>query len=211
MQSVAKRSVSFGNPLKCLLCYLLAFSLPLAALATAQWVVYPYRLAGTAPNVAQNLLTLRPNLVRWFPALEQAARDCAAPVAVTPEALRLVLANRDRLWLTFVAACALAAWVFSLLLPLLWRCRFHGAVNAARRTQAAIVSYRLRLGLIVLANLAMAFLVWQFGVRLIAGRTVWDWLAYFTPYALHPLAALAVFRLAAPSSLSGRHGFFKRI
>lgn len=203
--------IRFSNHLKCLLCYLLAFLLPLLALGGGLWLIYPYRLAGTAPNVAQNALNWLPGLNRLFPALREMASLAAEPTSLASEALRQALARRETIWQLFASACGLAGWGLTLLIQLLWRARFHSAVGAAARTQAAIRGYRLgMLGLLIL-NLGLAALVWGLGVRFITGRTLWDYLVYFLPYGLNPLAALAAYRLAAPPVISGRRGFFKRI
>lgn len=203
--------IRYSNRCKCLLCYLLAFALPLLWLAAAVWFLYPYRLAGTAPNVAANLLALCPGLEGLLPALGQTAQACATPDGLSPEALRLALAARDQVWLLFVAGCALFAWGMTLLLQLIWRARFSSAVCAASQTAKAIRSYRLRMLLLALVNGLTAALVWLAGVRFIAGRGLWDIATYFFPYLLHLLAAWMVFRLAAPAAISGRHGFFKRL
>ena len=203
--------IRYSNRCKCLLCYLLAFALPLLWLAAAVWFLYPYHLAGTAPNVAANLLSLFPWLEKLLPSLAQTARACAAPDGLSPQALRVALAERERVWLWFVAGCALLAWGLTLLVQLIWRARFSSAVGAASRTDRAIRSYRLRMVLLAVINSLIAALVWLAGVRFIEDRGLWDSLAYFLPYLLHLLAAWLVFRLAAPAAISGRHGFFKRL
>lgn len=203
--------IRFSNHLKCLLCYLLAFLLPLLALGGGLWLIYPYRLAGTAPNVAQNILNWLPGLEQLFPALREMASLAADPSTLTPEALRLALTQRETIWQLYASVCGLAGWGLTLLIQLLWRARFHSAIGAAARTQAAIRGYRLgMLGLLVL-NLGLAALVWGLGVRFITERTCWDYLVYFLPYGLNLLAAFVAYRLAAPPVISGRRGFFKRI
>lgn len=203
--------IRYSNRCKCLLCYLLAFALPLLWLAAAVWFLYPCRLAGTAPNVAANLLSLCPGLEKALPSLPQTARACAAPDGLSPEALRLALAARERVWLAFTTSCALLAWGLTLLVQLIWRARFSSAVGAAIRTGRAIRSYRLRMVLLAGINGLTAALVWLAGVRYIGDRGLWDVLTYFLPYPLHLMAAWLVFRLAAPAAISGRHGFFKRL
>lgn len=203
--------VRFSNRLKCLLCYLLAFSLPLLALGAGLGLIYPYRLAGTAPNVAQNILRWLPGLEGPLPILGEMASLAADPSAPGPEALRQALAHRETVWLLFAAGCSLAGWGLTLLIQLLWRIRFRSAIGAADRTHAAIRHYRLDMLLLLALNGGLAALVWGLGVRFISGRTLWDYLAYFLPFGLNLLAALLVYRLAAPPAISGRHGFFKRI
>ena len=78
-------------------------------------------------------------------------------------------------------------------------------------TTRAIRSYRLTMLVIAALNAAMAALVWFWGVRLIPGRTLWDYVVSFGIFALLPLSAAAVSRLAASPAISGRHAFFKRI
>lgn len=203
--------IRFSNRLKCLLCYLLAFSLPLLALWAGLGLIYPYRLAGTAPNVAQNALQWLPGLKTLFPAIDEMASLAAESSSPVPEALRQALARRETIWQLFIAVCGLAGWGMTLLLQLLWRIRFHRTVGAADRTRVAIRHYRLNLLLLLALNGGLAALIWGLGVRFIPGRTLWDYLAYFLPYGLNLLAAFWVFRLAAPPAISGRHGFFKRM
>lgn len=203
--------IRYSNRCKCLLCYLLAFALPLLWLAAAVWFLYPCRLAGTAPNVAANLLSLCPGLEKLLPSLTQTAQLCAVPEGLGGQAFRVALVARERVWLAFTTGCALLVWGLTLLFQLGWRARFSSAVGAASQTGRAIRSYRLRMILLAGINGLMAALVWLAGVRFIGDRGLWDALTYFLPYPLHLLAAWLVFRLAAPAAISGRHGFFKRL
>ena len=203
--------IRYSNRCKCLLCYLLAFALPLLWLAAAVWFLYPCRLAGTAPNVAANLLSLCPGLEKLLPSLTQTAQLCAVPEGLGGQAFRVALVARERVWLAFTTGCALLVWGLTLLVQLGWRVRFSSAVGAASQTGRAIRSYRLRMILLAGINGLMAALVWLAGVRFIGDRGLWDVLTYFLPYPLHLLAAWLVFRLAAPAAISGRHGFFKRL
>jgi hypothetical protein len=123
---------------------------------------------------------------------------------ITEEAIRQAITPRT-------ALCVLCAWVLTLLLQLFWRCTRRAAIQPARATQRAVHTYRLMMLFVWGASLGCAALVWQFGVRLIAGRTLWDLIAYFVFYLLLPFPAAIVSRLAAPSILSGRHAFFKRL
>mgnify|MGYP006976136665 CR=1 FL=1 len=203
--------IRYSNRCKCLLCYLLAFALPLLWLAAAVWFLYPCRLAGTAPNVAANLLSLCPGLEKLLPSLTQTAQLCAVPEGLGGQAFRVALVARERVWLAFTTGCALLVWGLTLLVQLGWRARFSSAEGAASQTGRAIRSYRLRMILLAGINGLMAALVWLAGVRFIGDRGLWDVLTYFLPYPLHLLAAWLVFRLAAPAAISGRHGFFKRL
>lgn len=194
------------NRLKCLVCYLACFALPVLWQFIGLWLIYPYKLASTAPNVAAALTKLAP-----LPALTSLAQRCAFPASAAPEAIRAAMAVRQQSWLAFVAACALAAWLATLILQLIWRGANHKPTQAARATQAAILAYRLNMLIIWLCNAAVAAGLWFFGVRRIAGFALWDALCYFGVYLLNPLAAICVSRLAAPPTLSARHGFFKRL
>ena len=110
-----------------------------------------------------------------------------------------------------IAAAALAAWLITLAVQLLWRAGQRSAIQPARATRRAIRTYRLTLLWLCAVNAAFAAVVWLAGVRWIPGRTGWDLAAYFGCYALNVLAAAAVSRLAAPPAISGRHAFFKRL
>ena len=161
--------IRYSNRCKCLLCYLLAFALPLLWLAAAVWFLYPCRLAGTAPNVAANLLSLCPGLEKLLPSLTQTAQLCAVPEGLGGQAFRVALVARERVWLAFTTGCALLVWGLTLLVQLGWRVRFSSAVGAASQTGRAIRSYRLRMILLAGINGLMAALVWLAGVLLETG------------------------------------------
>jgi len=180
--------IRFTNRIKCLLCYLIVFPLPLLWQALALRWIYPYKLAGTAPELMEALR---------FITSEEAS-------------LQSLLAARESNWLMLIFLCAVAAWVLVLLLQLLWRFSRRKS-GGFRATQRAVHTYRLMMLFVWGISLGCAALVWQFGVRLIAGRTLWDLIAYFAFYLILPLPAAVVSRLAAPSILSGRHAFFKRL
>lgn len=204
---MARLRVRYACRIKCLLCYLICFSLPLLWQLAAVGLIYPRKLAGTAPDAARGLGVL-------FPFLEGALRPLAlacTPVSAQPQALRAAMAAREQSWLLFVCACALLAWLLTLLLQLLWRFSHRSPVQTARATRRAIRDYRLTLVWICLLNAAFAALVWLAGAKTVAGLNLWDIAAYFGCYPLTALAALAVSRLAAPAVLSGRHAFFKRL
>ena len=197
----------WSNRVKCLVCYLVCFALPLLWQAAASLWIYPLKLTGTAPNVALHLQAALP----FSPAPLDALARSGEAVAATPEALRAALFSREQSWLWFLAACALAAWLITLAVQLLWRAGRRSAIQPARAARRAIRTYRLTLLWLCAVNAAFAAVVWLAGVRWIPGRTGWDLAAYFGCYALNVLAAAAVSRLAAPPAISGRHAFFKRL
>lgn len=194
--------------LKPLLCYLICFALPLLWQYAGLVWVYPYKLANTAPSIAQMLQALLP--VQLAP-LEAAAAQAALPTVSDPALWRSVLTLRDDHWRLFVAICFLVAWAVTLLIQLWWRMRHSKAINAARLARRAKSTYRLNLLLIIAVNAAVALILWLCGVQHIPGRTLWDMLVYFPAYGLNVLAAMACFRLAAPPAISGKHAFFKRL
>lgn len=134
-----------------------------------------------------------------------------AAADAAPQAVRAAMTVREQSWLALVAVCALAAWLVTLIAQLIWRGANHKPTQAARATQAAILAYRLNMLVIWLCNAAFAAALWFLGARQIAGFAQWDALCYFGAYLLNPLAAICVSRLAAPPTLSARHGFFKRL
>lgn len=191
------------RPLACLLCYLIAFSLPLLwQYAALRWV-YPVYLAATAPPVAESLS-------RLFPAAQELVAF-TLPANASAQAHRAAQTALEEQWFLFVMLCAGAAWGLTLLLQLFWRFTRRAAIQPARATQRAVRAYRILMTGVWAVNLLAAGFLWRFGVSLIAGRTHWDWLCYFGAHALNVLAALVTSRLAAPSALSGRHAFFKRL
>lgn len=194
--------------IKPLLCYLLCFALPVLWQYAGLWLVYPYKLANTAPAIADTLLRLLPLRPA---ALEAAAMEAALPTVSDPSLWTAALAARDEHWRLFVAVCFLIAWAATLLIQLWWRIRHSKAINAAKLSRRAKRSYRFNLLLIALLNAAVAALVYLSGVQHIPGRMVWDYLVYFPAYGLNVLAAMICFRLAAPPAISGKHAFFKRL
>ncbi len=191
-----------GNVIACLLCYAAAFAVPVLWQYVALVLIYPWKLAATAPDAAAHLLDAFP----FLPLAELAAKTAenAAP-------LRDVLALREEVWLGILTACAGLCWMFTLILQLIWRFTHRKAILGARQTVRAIRSYRLTLLVIWVLNSLFAGFLWRFGVQFIPGRTLWDYAVSFGIYLLLPLAAIVVSRLAAPPAISGRHAFFKRI
>lgn len=192
-----------GNRAVCLICYA-AFLLPLLWQYAALRLLYPWKLASTAPDVCAQLVNTFPALSRWL-------SPVAVPAAGSAFDLRAMLAVREENWLTALALSALAAWSLTLLLQLIWRFTTRSAVFAARKTARAIHTYRLTMLMVWLLNAAIAAGVWYFGVQHITGRTLWDYVVSFGIYALNPLAAAFVCRFAASAAISGKHAFFKRI
>lgn len=193
-----------GNHLQCLLCYLIVFSVPLVWQYIMLRMVYPWKLAATAPDVAAHLLAAFPFLDGWLSPI-------AASTADNASALRDVLAAREQVWLWALGVCAACAWLLTLLVQLIWRFANRSPILSARATARAIRSYRLTMLIVWLLNAAIAAGVWLFGVAFIAGRTLWDHLVSFGVFLLIPLAAAIVSRLAASPAISGKHAFFKRI
>lgn len=192
-----------GSRIACLLCYVIAFAIPLLWQYAAIRVVYPWKLASTAPDLAAYLLDA-------FPFWDFIA-SIAAQTAENAAPLRDVLAAREQVWLNALAVCAAFAWLITMLIQLVWRFTHRSPIFAARQTARAIRDYRLMMLVVWLVNLAVAAGLWVFGVRFIPGRTVWDYLVAFGVYLLLPIAAAFLCRFAASAAISGRHGFFKRI
>lgn len=192
-----------GSGFFCLLCYAVAFAIPLLWQYTAIRLIYPWKLASTAPDLAAHLLDA-------FPFVDQLT-SIAASTSEGVFPLREVLATREQVWLAALAVCALCAWLLTLLVQLLWRFTHRSPILAARQTARAIRSYRLSMLVIWGINLAAAAGLWLFGVQFIPGRTIWDYLVSFGFYLLLPLSAAFVSRFAASAAISGKHGFFKRL
>lgn len=211
-QAIAKPSkrlrLHTSSAFASLLCYLICFALPLLWQAAGLWLVYPYKLAHTAPPIAETLLSLLP----FRPAaLVGAAQAAALPTGGGASLWAQALSQRDLHWQLFGSLWLAAAWLITLILQLLWRIRHNSALNAARLARRAKASYRLHLLLILLINAAFAAFLYAAGVSQIPHRTLWDTLVYFPAYGLNVLAAMACFRLAAPAAISGKHAFFKRL
>ena len=179
---------------KCLVCYMIAFALPLLWQAAGLVFVYPYKLASTAPDIAAQL---SPHL--------------SLPVQPAAATFREAAAAQESLWLTCAALWFAACWLLALLLQLLWRCTHRSPLLSSRRVQRAVVDFRLMMLAAWALAAAFAAALWYFGVQHIVGQTQWDWLVYFGGYALIPMAVWITSRLAAPPVISGKHGFFKRL
>ena len=77
----------WSNRVKCLMCYLVCFALPLLWQAAASLWIYPLKLTGTAPNVALHLQAALP----FSPAPLDALARSGEAAAATPDALRISL------------------------------------------------------------------------------------------------------------------------
>lgn len=205
-QRARKRSLRIraGNHTVCLIFYAVAFAIPVLWEYAALRLIYPWKLASTAPDVNAHLLDALPMLSRWLSPM-------AVPTAGTAFSLREMLAEREANWLTVLALFALLAWGLTLLVQLGWRFSNRSPIFSVRSTFRAIRAYRLTMIVIWMINAAIAASVWYFGVQHITGRTLWDCLVSFGIYLLNPLSALFVSRFAASPAISGKHAFFKRL
>ena len=197
----------YSNRTKVLLCYLAAFGLPVLWMLAGLFWGYPYKLAGSAPHIAETLLGLFPGQTR----LAAAASAAETPAGASPEFWRLALQQREKQWLLFWTAVWAVAWLLTLSLQLGWRLRHQQPCFAARNTLRAIRDYRLTQLVVWTVNLVGAAALWLLGVQFVQGRTGWDYVIYFIPFLWNGLAAIVCFRLAAPPVLSGKGAFFKRL
>ena len=197
----------YSNRTKVLLCYLAAFALPVLWMLAGLFWGYPYKLAGSAPHIAETLLGLFPGQAR----LAAAASAAETPAGASPEFWRLALQQREKQWLLFWTAVWAVAWLLTLSLQLGWRLRHQQPCFAARNTLRAIRDYRLTQLVVWTVNLVGAAALWLLGVQFVQGRTGWDSVIYFIPFLWNGLAAIVCFRLAAPPVLSGKGAFFKRL
>lgn len=200
--------VHYSNKTKVLLCYLLAWGFVLLAVLVGLAWVYPYQLAGTAPNIAENLAASFPFLASPLESSRQAAAigDGAGAAAVS-----LALSARDGAWRMFVASTIGACWVLSLLGQLGWRFAYRRPLLVAQATRRAVHTYRLVFLSIVALNLLGALAVYLLGMRFVEGKTLWDWLIDMGGFGLNGFAAWLCFRMAAPPAISGKGAFFKRL
>lgn len=209
-QGRAKRKVRvrYSNRMKCLLCYIISFSLPVLWQLIALRFIYPYKLTATAPDVTRNLLTAFPFLEGL---LSGTSKSSAVLLGASPEAIRLALEYRDAVWQRWVLVLFVLAWLITLALQLFWRVTSGRGIFASKAAKRAIRTYRLTQLIIWAVNAVFALVLLLIGVRFISGRTHWDYLVYFLAYLLNGLAAMLCFRLAAPPMISGKHAFFKRL
>lgn len=198
----------YSNKMKVFLCYVLAWSLALGVpMAGLVWV-YPYKLVGTAPGIAENLTRALPFLAE---PLRQPVEAAKLADAMGARAVAETLELRDLQWRAFVGAAFAACWLVSLFMQLLWRGRYRRPLGVSRAARRAVRTYRLTLLLILLWNALGGLFLYLLGIRFIGGRTAWDWAVYMNGFGLNVVAAFACFRLAAPPAISGKHSFFKRL
>ncbi len=208
MPKAAGTKVRYHNRAKVLLCYALAWGVALLLPYLGLKYLYPFKLAGTAPELDLTFLKLPFALPA---ALREAVASTALPAGLTTAALQTALAARDLVWRYVVGGFTALAWVLSLLWQLLWRARYTRPKQAARAALSAVRGYRWSMLGIWGVNLLAALAVYLIGVRQIADRALWDYLLYFGGFVLNPAAAILCFRLAAPPAISGKHAFFKRL
>lgn len=198
--------IRYHNRLKVLLCYVLAWGLALLVPYLALKYLYPYKLAGAAPDLRYALSGV---------ALPQAARDAleasAIPAGAGRQALLTALNARDWVWRYAVGGVVAVAWLLSLVWQLGWRAAFMRPAEGARAALKAVRAYRWSLAGIVGLNLLGALLLYATGLQWVVGRTGWDYAVCFCGFAIIPLAAMACFRLAAPPAISGKRAFFRRL
>lgn len=200
--------IRYSNKMKVFLCYVLTWSLALGIpMAGLVWV-YPYKLIGTAPGIAENLITALPFLAE---PLRQSVEAAKLADVMGAQAVGETLELRDLQWRAFVAATSAACWLVSLCMQLLWRGRYRHPLGVSRAARRAIRSYRLTLLMVLLWNALGGGLLYLLGIRFIGGRTAWDWAVYMNGFGLNVAAAFVCFRLAAPPAISGKHSFFKRL
>ena len=140
----------YSNRTKVLLCYLAAFGLPVLWMLAGLFWGYPYKLAGSAPHIAETLLGLFQGQARLATAVSAAQTSAGA----SPELWRQALQHREQQWLLFWTAVWTVVWLLTLLLQLGWRLRHQKPCFAARNTQRAIRDYRLTQTVIWAVNLA---------------------------------------------------------
>ena len=203
-----KVKTRYTNRTKVLLCYFIAWSLALLLPVMGLLWVYPYKLVGTAPEIAKNVAQVFPGARTW---LGSAIEDAALRPEMNARELAQGLARRDSQWRIFVGGLGGLLWLCSLNLQLIWRSLYMRPIGVARAVRRAIRSYRVMLFGIFLLNAAGALLVYFLGMQFVGGRTAWDWLIYMNGFALNTVAAFLCFRLAAPPSISGKFAFFKRL
>ncbi len=208
MPTTVQPKIKYHNRTKVLVCYAIAWGVALLLPYLGLAYLYPYKLAGTAPDLTAALSRLPFALPE---AVQSALAQTALPADMEAGALTAALVARDLVWRYVVGAFTALGWAISLVWQLLWRLRFSRPRQAARTALRAVSAYRWSMLGIWAVNGLLSLCVYLVGVRWIADRALWDYLLYFGGFLLNPLAAIACFRLAAPPALSGRHAFFKRL
>ena len=82
----------YSNRTKVLLCYLAAFGLPVLWMLAGLFWGYPYKLAGSAPHIAETLLGLFQGQARLATAVSAAHTSAGA----SPELWRQALQHREQ-------------------------------------------------------------------------------------------------------------------
>ena len=200
-----KQRIRYHNHTKVLLCYVMAWGLALLIPFVLLAYVFPYTLAGSAPQLVDPSAS---GLCLPMQAIAGLARHAARP---TGQLLLDQIAMRDLIWRVWVGCATLGAWALALAAQLLWRARYVRPRSGARAAMGAVRTFRVTLLAIAAVCALGALGVYLAGVRWIAGRTAWDYAVYFGGFACTPLAAWACFRLAAPPAISGKKAFFKRL
>lgn len=207
-QTQKRIQVRYSNSIKCLICYLICFSLPIIWQGVALWQLYPYKLAATAPNIVGNLYSAFPFLKTMLLAALDSSQITAS---MSPSAIAAAISYRDSLWQIFVLVLFLVAWLATFALQLFWRFTNSRQIFAARTIDRAVNRYHLSQLIIIGINIAIAGLLLLIGVRFIEEKTHWDYLVYFLAYPMNIVAAFLCFRLAAPPVISGKRAFFRRL
>ena len=203
-----KRKTPYTNKTKVILCYVILWSLAVIVPLLGLWWVFPYKLVGTSPEIAKIVAEILPP-VRGM--LAESIRGAAFSEGMTAVELGDMIAARDLQWRVFVGGLAALLWIISLNVQLIWRSFYVRPVGITRASFRAVRSYRLTMLGILAFNAGGAFLVYAMGMQFVAGRTLWDWLIYVNGFVLNVLAAFLCFRFAAPSAISGKYSFFKRL
>ncbi len=208
MVNAARPKLKYHNRTKVFLCYALAWGIALLLPYAGLLYLYPYKLAGTAPDITVTLSAL-PFLLP--DSIRHVVTSSSLTAGIQGGALYSALAAREMTWRAVVATLVATGWAVGLLWQLLWRVTYRHPRQAARATLHAVHSYRWSMFGIWLVNALLALGLYTVGVRLIPNRTAWDYILYFNGFILPPLAAWVCFRLAAPPAISGKHAFFKRL
>lgn len=164
-------------------------------------VLYPHYLANTAPEQALPYIATQ---------AEQAQAVLTAES--TPEEHTRVLALRETWWQRALLLGQAAGAVLMLLCVYGWRlhARRH-ALPYGRQMRRALHTCRVT-GLVILAvEGALAWLCWQYGLRFVEGRTVWDYVCALAGYPLSYLVSVVLRRFGAPACFCARHGAFHRL
>lgn len=172
-----------------------------AWLLFALGALYPRYLARTAPEEA-------------LPYLATSAEQTAAVLSpdMTPEARARAYDLRDNLWRRGLLVLQGGGAVIMYLLVLLWRLHLkrHTLPYGRQVRRAGYTCFFTGMA-ILLAQLALAWVCWRYGLRFVAGRTPWDYLCALGCYPLTWLCSVPLRRLGAPAAYCARRGAFRRL